>query len=177
LNFTNPLFRPALCLDMDGTVRYAKSGGFIKGCDDIALFDGIEDRILAYKDRGFLIYGVSNQGGIAHGHRTSEQVKKEFAATLALFSQPHPFERIVYCPSDPRGNVEPYCYRSLMRKPDYGLLVIVVYQKFEEDGTVIDWLNSLFVGDREEDQQCAANAGIPFQWAEDFRAGAEVVKA
>lgn len=34
--------RPALCLDLDGTIRYSKNGDFINGPEDVALFEGVE---------------------------------------------------------------------------------------------------------------------------------------
>jgi phosphoglycolate phosphatase-like HAD superfamily hydrolase len=37
-----------------------------------------------------------------------------------------------------------------------------------EEGIIPDWDNSLFVGDRPEDEECAKSAGIPFMWAHDF---------
>lgn len=36
------------------------------------------------------------------------------------------------------------------------------------EGIIIDWSNSLFVGDRQEDADCAKNAMIEFRWSEDF---------
>lgn len=35
-------------------------------------------------------------------------------------------------------------------------------------GIVIDWDNSLFVGDRPEDEQCAKNANIQFKYIDQF---------
>lgn len=173
MKFPNPNFRPALCLDLDGTVRYSKSGEFIYGPDDIALFGGIGDRIRAYIDEGFLIIGVSNQGGVAHGFKTVEQVDSEMDATEALFDPPV-FDVIYYSTDDDRGTVEPYCHRSLLRKPGYGMLVKAELDFYSDDAITIDWNNSLFVGDRGEDRQCAESAGIAFQWAVDFHAGREV---
>jgi histidinol phosphatase-like enzyme len=56
--------RPALCLDFDGTIRKSKSGTFIKDEKDIELMPGIEKIIWMYRNMGFLIIGISNQGGV-----------------------------------------------------------------------------------------------------------------
>jgi D-glycero-D-manno-heptose 1,7-bisphosphate phosphatase len=63
--------------------------------------------------------------------------------------------------------VVPYNYRSLLRKPDIGMLALMEYELFDE-GYIVDWDNSLFVGDRPEDQECAKRAGLSFHWAWDF---------
>lgn len=159
--------KPALCLDLDGTIRYSKSGKrFIQNDEDVALFDDVQPKLKEYKDKGFIICGVSNQGGVAHGIKTVEDVGFEAAATLRQFDMPM-FDFMVYCFFDARGNTPPFNIRSLGRKPDYGMLVICEFE-VQKQGYLVDWDKSLFVGDRPEDQQCAQNARIEFQWAWDF---------
>lgn len=158
--------KPALCLDLDDTVRYSKNGKFINGPDDIILFNDVEDKIWEYRDKGFLVFGISNQGGVAYGYKTSIDVNIEIEATCNLF-QRNPFHIIKSCLHHPKGTREPYNYRSLLRKPDIGMLALCEFEAWGE-GYIIDWDNSLFVGDRHEDQQCAENAGIKFVWHFDF---------
>ncbi len=126
----------------------------------------IEKLIWKYRDNGYLIFGVSNQGGVAHGFRSTYEVNKEFDATLALFDK-NPFQIIKYCFNDAKGRVEPYCYRSLLRKPDIGMLAMLEVEAFNQ-GYIVDWDNSIFVGDRPEDAACAANAGIQFIHIDQF---------
>lgn len=160
--------RPVLCLDIDGTVRKSKSGKtFIEGPEDIVLIDGIEEAIWQYKNKGYLVYGVSNQGGVAHGFKTLEAVKEEFGETVNLFEK-NPFECIIFCQHDEKGTVVPYNRRSLLRKPSIGMLVWVEIKTYQNLNIYVDWDNSLFVGDRPEDEQCAANANVPFMWISDF---------
>ncbi|MES2733604.1 MAG: HAD-IIIA family hydrolase [Bacteroidota bacterium] len=159
--------RRVLCLDFDGTIRRSKSGSqFIQNADDIELMPGIEKLINRYKSTGYLIFGISNQGGVAHGIKFPAEIEAEMDKTLSLFSK-HPFDAIKWCLHMNSGKVFPYNYRSLFRKPDIGMLA-----EFEEEsfraGFVLDWDNSLFVGDRPEDAQCAQNAGIPFKHIDDF---------
>lgn len=158
---------PALCLDWDGTIRRSKSGAtFIKNWQDIELIPGIERIIWRYRDMGYLIIGVSNQAGVAHGFKLAMEIERERDATLDLFKE-NPFHIVKMCYHDGKGNVEPYCHRSLFRKPDYGMLAISEFDAYNA-GYVIDWNRSLFVGDRPEDEQCAKNAGIAFRSAESF---------
>lgn len=157
---------PALCLDLDGTVRYSKSGDFINKPDDIMLFDGVESKIWEYRNRGYLICAVSNQGGVAYGLKTPQACDDEISRMCSLFER-NPFHLIKCCYHHEKGKVMPFNFRSLLRKPDIGMLVLIEVEAFQA-GYIIDWSRSLFVGDRPEDEQCAQRASIGFQWANDF---------
>lgn len=159
--------KKALVLDFDGTIRRSKSGKtFIEGPDDIELIPGVERIIWRYREMGYLILGLSNQAGVAHGFKTHAQVREEFNATYSLFS-PNPFHVVKWCLHDGKGKVEPFCHRSLGRKPDVGLLFEMECDAYNA-GYIVDWDNSLFVGDRPEDEQCAKNARIPFLYIDQF---------
>lgn len=157
---------PALCLDLDGTVRYSASGEFINGPDDVRLFDDVEAKIWEYRDKGYIVFGISNQGGVAHGFKSASDNDQEIEATFAAFNR-NPFHIIKCCYHDERGKVAPYNHRSLLRKPDYGMLSLCEVEAFQA-GYIVDWDNSLMVGDRAEDQHMALNAKINFQWAYEF---------
>lgn len=161
-----PVVVPALCLDLDGTIRYSKTGGFINDPDDVALFEGVGEKIWQYRNEGYLVIGISNQAGVAYGFKTVIQIEAELDATLALFVK-NPFHIIKQCYHHPAGSVEPYRHRSLLRKSDTGMLALAEKDAFD-DGYVIDWDKSLFVGDRSEDEVCAGRAGIKFIWADEF---------
>lgn len=158
--------KPALCLDLDGTIRCSKSGEFIQEPDDIALLPNVEERIWEYRHAGYLIFGVSNQGGVAYGLKSFAQIEAELDATLALFDK-NPFHIVKQCYHHPGGKVYPYNHRSLLRKPDIGMLVLCEVAAWEA-GFVVRWDGSLFVGDRPEDEGCAIRAGIEFKWSWDF---------
>lgn len=159
--------KPALFLDLDGTIRRSKLGtGFVNGPDDIELFPDVEEKLWKKREEGFLLLGISNQGGVAHGHKTITQNEEEIRATFALFKR-NPFYCVKCAYNDPKGSVEPYNHRSLMRKPDYGLLIAHEITAWELD-FIIDWEKSLLVGDRQEDKECAERAAISFEWAHLF---------
>lgn len=158
--------RPALCLDLDGTIRYSRNGEFINGAGDVAVFPDVETKLREYRDRGYLIFGVSNQGGVAFGHKTTIDVDEELSVTLVAFDR-NPFHIIKTCFHHEYGTVEPYNHRSLCRKPDIGLLALLEAEVFDL-GIVVDWDESIFVGDRPEDEECAANARITFIHANEF---------
>lgn len=160
--------KPALCLDLDGTVRFNANdpGGFVNGPDDVALFPGVEAKLWEYRSRGYLVLGFSNQGGVAFGYKTHQDVDAEIAATIGAFER-NPFHVVKCCLHHEKGKVEPWRHRSLLRKPDVGMLAVAEVECFDE-GYVVDWDNSLFVGDRGEDQECAKRAGMAFRWAHKF---------
>lgn len=158
--------KPALCLDLDGTVRYSKSGKFIQRIADIELYEGVEETLWEMRQEGWLIFGISNQGGVAHGFKTPEEIDRELTRTMEIF-ETSPFHSVKTCFHMDDGSVSPYKWRSLMRKPDIGMLALLEMEALEK-GFMVDWNNSVLVGDREEDRQCAHNAGIRFSWAWDF---------
>lgn len=168
IDMSNAKVCPALCLDLDGTIRYSKSGKFISGPDDIVLFEGVEAKLWEYREKGYLIFGVSNQGGVAFGLKTPVQEVAEIEATIALFEIGKcPFHAIKTCWHHEKGKHPILGHRSLFRKPDIGMLALCEFEAFNA-GYVVDWDNSIFVGDRPEDQECARRAAISFQWAWEF---------
>jgi histidinol phosphatase-like enzyme len=115
----------------------------------------------------WLILGISNQAGVAWGFKTASEVNAELAATFELFGEHNPFHLVKLCYHDGNGKVFPYNYRSLLRKPDIGMLALMEVEAFSA-GFVIDWGKSLFVGDRKEDHECANRAGIKFIHIDQF---------
>jgi len=105
-------------------------------------------------------------GRVACGHKTVADDVLEIKAMTSLFER-NPFHIVRRSFHDPRGKVEPFCHRSLIRKPDYGMLVCIEGEAFH-NGVIVDWDKSLFVGDRPDDENCAKNAGIRFEWAHTF---------
>lgn len=158
--------QPALLLDLDGTVRHNPTGKFINQLGQQALLPDVEARIWEYKERGYLVIGVSNQGGVAFGIMTPELEQALVAETRTLFDR-DPFDAMFVCYAMPNGKLPQFSYRSLCRKPEYGMLVQAELH-FYAQGIIIDWENSLMVGDREEDRAAAQTAGVYYKHAADF---------
>lgn len=158
---------PALCLDFDGTIRVSKSGKtFIENENDIKLIDGIEKIIWRYRDMGWLIIGISNQGGVAYGVKRPSHVEREMKTTFDLFHR-NPFHVVKYCYHMEGGKVEPFNHRSMLRKPNIGMLALAEFEAWN-NGYMPDWDKSIFVGDRPEDEECAKNANIKFIHIDNF---------
>jgi D-glycero-D-manno-heptose 1,7-bisphosphate phosphatase len=158
--------KPALCVDLDGTIRYSLNGDFVNKPEDVALFPDVEEKLWEYRNKGWLIFGITNQGGVAYGFKTPADNDAEIEATCAAFGR-NPFHIIKSCLHHPGGTREPYNHRSLFRKPQIGMLAMCEVEAWN-NGIIVLWDQSVFVGDRPEDQECAENAGISFMWADDF---------
>jgi histidinol phosphatase-like enzyme len=166
-----PTLMPALCVDLDGTVRRSKSGAIWgpQSAEDVDLFPNVEAKLWEYRDRGFYVVGITNQGVVAYRTRTELEVEAITHATRAAFTR-DPFHAIeaCYALAAAQGASNPFwAVRSLRRKPGYGMLVTAEERARAAD-ILLDWDHSIFVGDRPEDKGCAEAAGIAFKWAWDF---------
>ncbi|HAA11002.1 MAG TPA: hypothetical protein DCE41_04605 [Cytophagales bacterium] len=171
---THYKIQKALFMDLDGTVRRNKKGGFIEKPTDIELIPGVVERIHHYQDQEYLLFAVTNQGGVAAGFKTPQDISDENAEMMRLLSLHNvAFDRISIAFTHPEGKVAPYNRHSLMRKPYYGMLAVLEYQYYHEQGTILDLPNSLFVGDMDTDRECAEAAGVPYQDIQDFLKGGE----
>lgn len=155
--------RPTLLLNLDGTVRKSKSGHtFIQDAEDMEIYNPlVEEVVWQYKIRGFMIFGVTNQGGVAHGYKKLADILPESIATQKLFKR-NPFDFIFYCAHDPKGNKVPFNTRSLLRKPYYGMAVQAELMAREHAGIILDWDNSVMIGDRPEDRDMAKAISVKY---------------
>lgn len=156
-----------LWIDIDGTVRKGKDelGKFVNTKEDVEVFEEVPDILRGYKALGWRIIGVSNQGGVALGHMTMEEAMEAFGETQRQCGE-GTFDKIVFCAHSPYDNPPCPC-----RKP--GTLMLSetrnwLYSTFNES---YPWHRGMFVGDRPEDEMTAANAGLKFLWAEEWRTG------
>ena len=165
-----------LFVDIDGTLTETISEyAFKQSPNDVKIIEGADKAVAHFAKLGWHIIGVSNQGGVASGFKTIADTIEEMANTLRLFPG---LSRIYFCP-DFEGK-ELYfvsrddCDRVILlidfiscRKPSPGMIKNVLLGK---DVTEV-WM----VGDRPEDEQCAANAGVNFcpadMWRDRFRPG------
>lgn len=165
---------PLLAVDLDGTVRHGKTelGRFVHGPEDVVIFPEAVERMREWKARGGRVVAVSNQGGIALGHLSMATCAAAMMRTHELCGQV--FDKILWCRHYPSEAVtDPEMRRCWCRKPSPGLLVEGALDIAAKHGEYYPPHLGLFVGDRPEDEECARLAGFPFQWAADWRAGAE----
>lgn len=164
---------PVLYLDIDGTVREGKDdplGRFVNTPADVRVFPEAVVMMRRWKDGGGRIVGVSNQGGIALGIVTEAQVR---AAMFETYQQTDRlFDLITFCQHHPDAQ-NPEMARCWCRKPSAGAAVEAAHGLVKRyRGEIYPPYMGLFVGDRAEDEQCAAAAAIDFEWAAAWRARA-----
>jgi D-glycero-D-manno-heptose 1,7-bisphosphate phosphatase len=161
-----------LFLDLDGTVRSPLSGAkFINDPHDQQLIEGVKEAIAHYTLEKWVLIGVTNQGGVAAGHKSLDDAKLEQKITLDLVPE---LQCIYFCPDYPGLECWKVSRKNTLhikqattaemgsfRKPGAGIVNLVL-QLLQPDDC---WM----IGDREEDACCAAGAGINFMWADVWR--------
>lgn len=168
-----------LLLDLDGTVRETMSGEkFISEPQDQKLLHGVEEAIARYSS--WVIVGVTNQGGVAAGHKSLEDAIQEQQITIDLTGKA--IQEIYFCPDFEgkrcihcgyRGDTGTWGWMEMnpifdlggFRKPDPGMINLAMSNTIRKPSEV------LMVGDRPEDEQAAAAANVPFMWAHEWRSG------
>lgn len=167
-----------LLCDLDGTVRRTISGAtFINDPYDQQLEEGAAEALTYFAQNDWAIVGISNQGGVASGHKSLESAIAEQQRTLELAPQ---LEKIYFC-SEFEGKdcwvVERKTHYLVQeahkgefgsfRKPSPGMLNLAI--KFYRPTEVV------MVGDRSEDEEaalCADALFIPADvWRSRFKKG------
>lgn len=160
--------RRVLYLDLDGTVRkgFDELGRFVNSVKDVEVFTEVPQLIKTYKEKGWRIVAISNQGGVALGHMTYEDCLKAMMETnRQCFNL---FDKILYCIHHPDAKIKEMAV-CWCRKPAIGLIVEAAVEMGSATDEYYPPHLSLFVGDRPEDKECARNASIKFMDAKEWR--------
>lgn len=149
-----------IIFDKDGTLCRSKSGKtFINSVDDQEFIPGVVETVAELKKQNIQIAIASNQGGVAFGHLTM----KEAWEIMIDAGEGIGAGIYMFCPYHPEGTVLEFRRDTENRKPLPGMIFAIMGRLGIKGDTPV-----LFVGDREEDQQAAKNAGVDFMWAKDF---------
>ena len=156
-------------LDLDRTLRETASGKtFINEPTDQQPIEGTQKALAYYQSKGFILIGITNQGGVAAGHKSLESAIEEQRITLELFPElPEIFMCTSYdgqtCCSVSKDQINEFGStdsKISCRKPGAGM-ILVALQGFY----TVNIENCWMIGDRPEDEACAAAAGVKFVWA------------
>lgn len=160
---------PVLWLDLDGTVRHGfdELGHFVNKPEDVVIFPEALALMRNAKAEGWRIVAISNQGGIALGHVSLEQMVAVTQRTYDLCGRL--FDKMAFCRHHPDAK-EVEMAVCWCRKPRIGMLVECGLSMADHFNEYYPPAFGLFVGDRPEDEECARNAALPFMWAKDWRA-------
>jgi len=162
-----------LFCDVDGTLTGTLSGATFKShSGDVLVLPSVENALAHYAKEGYLIVGISNEGGVGAGHKKLEAAFQEKQYTCLLLP---PLEAIYFCPhfagqvlcrvdrdTAIEFKVESGKYSSF-RKPGAGMIEYCLSLYGGDAG------KCLMVGDRPEDEKAAVAAGINFIAADVWR--------
>ena len=160
-----------IIFDMDGTLVRGIEGVEIPNrVDQQEMIPGVVEKCAQLRAEGHTLCCASNQGGVSFGlstlHEAAERVRwtaEQIGAIRSICSLYHAKGKVTVGQLhmidvlDVKIAATPF-----YRKPAPGMLLWLMLQR-EQIAP-----NTLFVGDRAEDQEAALNAGVSFQWAKDF---------
>jgi len=138
----------AVFLDRDGVLNH-EMGDYIRRIEDFIVLDNFA-ALKELQDRGYLLIVATNQGGVAKGWYTEDELVKMHKKLKDDYSAHGvEFTDVFYCPHHPDFTGDCDC-----RKPKPGLLVKGI-EKYN-----IDPARSYFIGDRERDVVAGTAAGV-----------------
>ena len=138
----------ALFLDRDGVIN--KDVEFLHRVEDLEYMPGIFKLCEEFQKRGFLIFVITNQSGIARGYFTEEDFQVLTMKIHADFqSRGIKITKTYHCPHLPEITGECEC-----RKPKPGM-ILNAQREFR-----LDLGESILVGDRRRDVKAGTSAGV-----------------
>ena len=138
----------ALFLDRDGTINIEKN--YVYKIEDFEFIDGIFELIKSYQEKGFLIFIITNQAGIARGYYTEKDYKALTDWMIKQFRKKGiKITKVYHCPHHPEITGSCNC-----RKPNPGMILDAI-KEFN-----IDPVNSVLIGDKKSDILAGRNAGL-----------------
>lgn len=154
----------AIFFDIDGTIRDTEHLPFKypTRVEEVKVFPGMRERIEAYRRAGYLIFGISNQSGIATGKVSAAAVEACMAETRRQLGCSDNDDElpITYCPHRP-APITCYC-----RKPQVGqAMAFIEKHRLCPSACVM-------VGDQKSDQTMAERLGMKYIDATAFRLSA-----
>lgn len=146
---TLPVKNKAVFLDRDGVLN-KEMGDYVCRLEDFHVLEQNIEPLKVLKDKGYLLIVATNQGGLAKGWYTEEELAKMHARLKDIYkAHGVEFTDIFYCPHHPDFTGDCDC-----RKPKPGLLLRGI-EKYN-----IDPAQSYFIGDRERDVEAGTAAGV-----------------
>ncbi len=143
----------AVFFDRDGTlnvdVHYLHRTEDFQWCEDAV------EAIRYCNEQGYLAIVITNQSGVARGYFPEADVQKlhDWMNEELKKQQAH-IDAFYFCPHHKEGSVAEYRQECRCRKPS-PYMVQEACRCFD-----IDREASVFIGDKESDMECAANAGV-----------------
>lgn len=148
-----PPLRPAAFFDRDGVINIDR--GYVHSADHFVLMDGAIETLRLCRSKGFLVFVVTNQAGVARGFYDEAAVAVLHEHMRARLAEHGAFiDDIRYCPHHLEGSVSSYVRACNWRKPNPGMILDLVRH------WPVDLSRSFLVGDKTSDIEAARAAGV-----------------
>ncbi len=140
--------RKAVFLDRDGVLN-REMGNYVAHLEEFIINDGVIPALEIFSRKNYLLIVISNQGGIAKGLCTKEEVDYlHLHLERSLKLRGIVLSEIYYCPHYPEVTA------CICRKPG-SLMLEKAIARFN-----IDAANSYFIGDADRDIEAGVKAGV-----------------
>ena len=138
----------AIFLDRDGVINRL-SGGYVWKVEDFEVLDGVVEALQHFRDKGFIFVIITNQGGIARGIYSIDEVTTLNKHIINWFNENKiDIREIYFCPHHEDFG------KCLCRKPG-SLLLEKAMARFD-----IDPAQSYMIGDMDRDIEAAEKVGV-----------------
>ncbi len=139
----------AVFFDRDGTINSDEGHYYIYKKEDFVFNPGVIEGMKRLADAGYLLFIVTNQGGVAKGLYTEAEVEDLHDYMCGVLTQKGiEIKKVYYCPHHDSISA------CTCRKPEPGMIIQAI-EEFD-----ISTTESYMIGDSKRDMEAAFAAGI-----------------
>ncbi len=143
----------AVFLDRDGVLNVDVD--YLYKIEDLQWVEGAREALAYLHKKGYQLFVVTNQSGIARGYYTVEDMEKLHQYMQSQMQEYGvQIEKFYYCPHHEEGKVAEYAVDCSCRKPKPGMLLQAMAEY------AVDKEQSFLIGDSKRDVEAAQAAGI-----------------